>query len=192
MLLSSYQNQSSLLAGEVVLLESRRQFSMKSFGTLELVKNNMIKLKRTVDLFNDIFGWSIFFNIFFCSLKTLDYLDNLRSGGYVTINNPSFANVSAALLQIVMLMLLWVMEVFYCDAILKKFDEIFYLSNKQEAISKDGFEESYQIDKFVRMVGYSRPRFTAARFFSIDRTIIFSALGSITTFLIVIIQLKLN
>jgi gustatory receptor len=52
---------------------------------------------------------------------------------------------------------------------------------------------SYEIEEIqvlVDVVLHNRPEFKAARFFSIDRSTLFSVLNSLTTFLLVLIQFK--
>jgi gustatory receptor len=46
---------------------------------LTKIKNNLFVLRQTVDAFNDLFGWSILFNIFFGGLRSLICFDVLLS-----------------------------------------------------------------------------------------------------------------
>jgi hypothetical protein len=39
------------------------------------VKNNLVKLRQTVDSFNDLFGWTILLNVMFVALRSLIYFD---------------------------------------------------------------------------------------------------------------------
>jgi hypothetical protein len=39
------------------------------------VKNNLVKLRQTVDSFNDSFGWTILLNVMFVGLRSLIYFD---------------------------------------------------------------------------------------------------------------------
>ncbi|CAH1380251.1 unnamed protein product [Tenebrio molitor] len=50
--------------------------------------------------------------------------------------------------------------------------------------------ENEEIQVFIDAVLHNRPEFKAARFFSIDRSTLFSVLNSLTTFLLVMIQFK--
>jgi gustatory receptor len=51
-------------------------------------------------------------------------------------------------------------------------------------------DENKEIQVFIDVVQHNRPEFRAARFFSINRSTLFSVLNSLTTFLLVMIQFK--
>jgi gustatory receptor len=51
-------------------------------------------------------------------------------------------------------------------------------------------DENEEIQVFIDVVQHNRPEFRAARFFSINRSTLFSVLNSLTTFLLVMIQFK--
>ncbi|XP_068901867.1 uncharacterized protein [Tenebrio molitor] len=78
--------------------------------------------------------------------------------------------------------------IFLCDSILKKCDEILAKAYRLEV--KLTSYEIEEIQVFIDAVLHSRPEFRAARFFSIDRSTLFSVLNSLTTFLLVMIQFK--
>jgi gustatory receptor len=71
---------------------------------------------------------------------------------------------------------------------LKKCDEIL-----AKAYQLEGMMSSYENEEilvFIDVVQHNHPEFRAARFFSIDRSTLFSVLNSLTTFLLVLIQFK--
>jgi hypothetical protein len=70
MILSRYKNQYFLLNQHFA--PTRKQLSKV---VLLKVKRNLLVLRETVDLFNDIFGWTILLSIFFGGLRGLTYLD---------------------------------------------------------------------------------------------------------------------
>jgi hypothetical protein len=80
--------------------------------------------------------------------------------------------------------------VFLCDSILQKHAQILLLVRKLECTSEAGTFENEKLKLLIDKVGQLRPEFTAARFFSLDKSTLFSILYSIVTFLLVIIQYK--
>ena len=78
-----------------------------------------------------------------------------------------------------------------CDLILNEHNEILSLSHKLEImVKKLQLDKTYDISSFIGAISEYKPVFTAARFFTVDRSAIFSVLNSITTFLLVMIQFK--
>jgi gustatory receptor len=75
-----------------------------------------------------------------------------------------------------------------CDLILKTSDEILAQAYRLENLL--AWYEGKEIQIFIDVVLHNRPEFRAARFFSIDRSTLFSILNSLTTFLLVMIQFK--
>jgi hypothetical protein len=78
-----------------------------------------------------------------------------------------------------------------CDFVSKEFDKIVTVAREMEVtdVVVDGV-----VDKgtFLSTILNFRPNFTAARFCSINRSIIFSVLNFFTTFLLVMVQLRIN
>jgi hypothetical protein len=78
-----------------------------------------------------------------------------------------------------------------CDSILTEFDEIFLLllTILVKLNSTVQFHQT-NLGSAIKTFKSSRPEFTAARFFPINRSTIFSILNCIITFLIVMVQFK--
>jgi hypothetical protein len=72
-----------------------------------------------------------------------------------------------------------------CDFVLNEFDKILTVVC-EIGISDEVFHGT------LSSISNYRPNFTAARFFSVNRSMIFSVLNSFTTFLLVIVQLRVN
>jgi gustatory receptor len=202
MIQSRYKYQKFLLNPHLTL--ARKQLSNL---ILLKVKRNLLVLKETVDHFNDIFGWAILLNIFFASLRGLIYLDDTIKG-VDNIKNVS-RNYWQIASQIFFVLIFWVSLadfetpvsrfflqigifalILWCDTIRKEFEELLsYCYQMQTRIAESTFTEN-DMCIFTKSVSQSMPEFTAARYFSIDRSTIFSILNSITTFLLVMIQFK--
>lgn len=77
-----------------------------------------------------------------------------------------------------------------CDLVLEEVKTTVLLAYKirQFAISK----ERKEISEFINCVFDNYPQFTAAGFFSINKTTIFHMMGTVTTFFIIIIQFNTN
>jgi gustatory receptor len=73
-----------------------------------------------------------------------------------------------------------------CDAILEEGETIVRLLSKYRYSANGGRNDEVKI--LSGMMKDNFPEFSAARFFSIDRTTIFGILQSITTFFIILIQ----
>jgi gustatory receptor len=83
-----------------------------------------------------------------------------------------------------------VANVHLCDSILDEHAQILSLVCKLEAqaSSESGTFINEKLNFLIGHIVHLRPEFTAANFFSLDKTTLFSILYSITTFLVVIIQ----
>jgi hypothetical protein len=81
--------------------------------------------------------------------------------------------------------------VFLCNSIVRKYSEIVASSYKLEA-DNDVVVISDHLKSLIDAVGQFRPEFTAAGFFFIDKTTLFSIVNCTVTFLLVIVQLKIN
>jgi gustatory receptor len=75
LLLSRYERLSETLSQ---LIRARSQLNSKQVvDILQKIKNSVFTLKEGVEVFNDIFGWSILFTIFYCVSGTLVYIDTV-------------------------------------------------------------------------------------------------------------------
>ncbi|KYB27093.1 gustatory receptor 45 [Tribolium castaneum] len=165
-------------------------YSKQIVTILKKTKSNIFILKESVDTFNDIFGWIILCNIFEAAAKSLIYIDMIIKKNVTQQNSDVF------IFDNVWLFILWVgilSTIFLCDTILKKVDDILSQAYKLEASFDDlATYETDEVQIFIDVVQHNRPEFKAARFFSIDRSTLFSVLNSLTTFLLVMIQFKEN
>ncbi|RZB40777.1 7tm 7 domain containing protein [Asbolus verrucosus] len=195
MLLSRYRHQTLLLRQQIQV--GRIRLPSEFPRVLRKVQFNILMLKEVADIFCDIFGWVILFIIFFTTLKYLGYLDNVVKGENSHVPTDIGLRISISISQNATLVLFSIgilSFVLLCDEILKEFEAILELSYKVNVSLTEGLtgRESDEIQNFIDVVSHNHPQFTAARFFNIDRTTIFSILNSLTTFLLIIIQFNLN
>jgi gustatory receptor len=78
-----------------------------------------------------------------------------------------------------------------CDDILKESHTVSGLASQLQALGPGLTPlENKEFKMFVTFVEHNRPRFKAARFFSLDRSTLLQILNSLITFLLVAIQFK--
>jgi hypothetical protein len=86
-----------------------------------------------------------------------------------------------------------VVLIIICDSIMIEAEKILSLSQKlRKKFKRSGPQVRENLFVFGNSVIENFPKFSAARFFEIKRSIILRILGTITTFLIVMIQFRLN
>ncbi|KAJ3620139.1 hypothetical protein MTP99_004128 [Tenebrio molitor] len=179
MLLLRYQHLNSLVKEEL------RKESASS-GFLQKVEFVLYTLKDAVDCFNDIFGWPLLFVILHSSLLVLDYVDdffNMSNYNDEKLRMVFVINISLLL----MLFPAMGVPILFCDAIRSEMKKIvkklFQLRRRLSPQRKQQFHE------FVDYcVCNSFPEFSAAGFFTLDKSTIFTILGTITTFLVIMVQ----
>jgi gustatory receptor len=200
LILSKYQSLSETLS-QVIKTNSQLRSRVLT-QILKKIRNNIFTLKEVVEIFNEIFGWMILFNIFCCVSKSLNFLDILikMSGRWTTWDALLVYSEACCIL------IAWVIQsglafrddtpfcfqtgilstTLLCDSILRMGEEILLQAYRlQTAFTSYGIEE---ILVFIDVVRLNRPEFTAARFFSIDRSTLFCIINSLTTFLLVMVQ----
>ncbi|KAH0808189.1 hypothetical protein GEV33_014602 [Tenebrio molitor] len=186
MIQSRYKHQKILLIRHFT--QARKQLS---YLILFKIKRSLLVLKDAVDLFNDIFGWNILLSIFFGAVRSLIYIETTvrreeNVGDYDVSENywQVAARVSYAFFYWfgIFAVILW------CDAVREEFEGLLsYCYHIQECVSGSAVNEN-EFYAFTNSVSQNMPEFTAARYFCIDRSTIFSILNSVTTFVLVMIQ----
>ncbi|XP_068901871.1 uncharacterized protein [Tenebrio molitor] len=168
--------------------KARRQLHPKKMEKiLKKIKFSIVALKKSVNIFNDTFGWTILFNIFSSASKTLVYIDVMIKQLDMLVTK----SISLFYYDVCYILTTWIgtlSTILLCDYILKKYDEILAEAYRLETMLSS--YEKKEIQVFIDVVTYNRPKFKAARFFSVDRSTLFSVLNSLTTFLLVMIQFK--
>jgi hypothetical protein len=200
LLLSRYQRLSETLSQ----LIRNKLHSKQVVEILKMTKKSIFTLKEGVKIFNDTFGWSFLFTIFSCVSRTLIYIDVIIKHSEILLGQ----NMSVFYHDFCRILISWVKQftypfygvtplylqvgisstIFLCDSIMKKCDEILWQAYRLERELTS--YENKEIQVFINVVLHSRPEFRAARFFSINRSTLFTVLNSLTTFLLVIIQFK--
>jgi hypothetical protein len=103
MLKCRYQHQKCL-----VLKAGSQAHFRNLFRIVTKIKHNLFLIKTEIDLFNDIFGWTILLNIFSASLRILIHIDSFitKDRTFHLSTNPG--SICSTLYQITLLLLIWV------------------------------------------------------------------------------------
>jgi hypothetical protein len=168
-------------------------------------------MNNAIDLFNDIFGWTTLLNIFLGSVRTLLHMDKTitKDTSVYLSNNP--ASIWNMLYQTTLLLIIWVRNNFFenilltvffqsgvianvllCDSVVQKHVQLLVLVTQLETNYQGVPSANEQLNSLLNTIAHLRPKFEAARFFSVDKTTLFTVSYSIVTFLLVLIQFKLN
>jgi hypothetical protein len=82
---------------------------------------------------------------------------------------------------------------FLCDSIVKEYEDLLTLVCRVKVRMREYvLQTSQELTSLAEFMAQNRPRFEAASFFTIDKSMLFSILYVIVTFLLVIIQFKIN
>jgi gustatory receptor len=155
-------------------------------------RHNLHELKRLSCAVDDMFGWSILLHIcfivptimvyfhFLMRSSTVRYTSKLQylhlvQNVAISVKLCEFGHSLFHLLPWFQIGVLWIIVL--CDAVQQEYEKILQSFNKNSAL--------------YHMVLQTRPRFTAARFFSLQKSTIFSILNTLVTFSLVIIQIDL-
>jgi hypothetical protein len=76
--------------------------------------------------------------------------------------------------------------------VVQEYEDILSLARKVEGICECVFGGSKEFTSLAEFILQIRPEFNAARFFPIDKSMLFGILNVGITFLLVIIQFKIN
>ncbi|KAH0820891.1 hypothetical protein GEV33_001900 [Tenebrio molitor] len=144
-------------------------------------------LNKIVDTFNDNFGYSLVLLICYVTLESLNYLDfNLESQEY---SNAYLIELFVSqVLSVLLLFVPTLMMILTCDNIVEESQKIIFLVSHSSLGIVD-CEMRQDLDRLLTILTTSVPHFTAARFFSINKSTIFGIFGTVTSFLIIMLTL---
>jgi gustatory receptor len=104
LILSKYESLSETLSQ--IMKTTSQLRSRQLIRILKKIKNSIFTIKEVVEIFNDIFGWMILFNIFCCVFKSLNFID-------ITIKNYEKWTILEMLLvysEIWCILITWVIQ----------------------------------------------------------------------------------
>nr|XP_008199588.1 PREDICTED: gustatory and pheromone receptor 39a, isoform D [Tribolium castaneum] len=151
---------------------------------LQVLKNEIVNLRESVDAFNDIFGWPFLLVIMFTSFQIMVYLQGIFVGSTKSLATI-FSSVNVILWQSVCTFY----NILLCDSVAHTAGEVLNLVYAFDLVEMKHAED---LNEFITAVKDNFPVFVAARFFVITRKTIFSMFNAIITFLIVMIQFEMN
>ncbi|CAH1380501.1 unnamed protein product, partial [Tenebrio molitor] len=169
----------------------KRHLWYKLIRNLKITRDNKFPEKNyfpaeTVDIFNDVFGWSILLNILHGSLQMVIYLDDALAGNAAMSLDWMISDVSIILLYCTGT----VVTILLCDSVLYETEHILTVTYKLEKYLPD--ENKEQLHAFINTLTDNFPQFSAARFFVIDKSTILKIFNAVLTFFIIIIQFENN
>ncbi|RZC40630.1 7tm 7 domain containing protein [Asbolus verrucosus] len=152
-----------------------------------LKKTQNANKAKSVDIFNDIFGWPLLFITTFTTLQVLIYLQIIFVKAFNTIQLIiySFSYMFWHCTGTFYNMLL-------CDAVLCEFEEILAVAHSLEKYFISENRKNEELRKFIKVVKDNFPSFSAARFFNVGKTTVLGISNAIISFLIVMIQFEIN
>ncbi|EFA01378.1 gustatory receptor 29 [Tribolium castaneum] len=153
----------------------------KNIQVLKKCTYSVYLLKETVDIFNDLFGWPILFTVMYASLRILYCFESI-------IRDSAAARIHLILgdVAIILLYLLAVTAIILkCDHVTREAKAILKLCQNLKNTRRNEM-----LDKFFVITSDVLPTFSAAGFFTIRKSTIFSILSTISTFGIVVLQFK--
>ncbi|KYB27366.1 hypothetical protein TcasGA2_TC031155 [Tribolium castaneum] len=173
---------------KILVEKYRHQKNFINESNVETVKFNLFLLSQAVETFNDIFGWTILQTVFFTVPRVLMYFDI-----FITEHEskPNWLFFLANFLTNLLFWILLLYVIYLCDLVVKEFDQIVNVAYRMETWNVVFNGSRKNLDVMKSFVNF-RPSFTAARFFEIDRSTIFSICNALASFLIIIIQFKMN
>ncbi|KAJ3652330.1 hypothetical protein Zmor_018307 [Zophobas morio] len=162
--------------------------SKRMFLTLTKTERTMYYLKDTADNFNNATGWSTALLISYTSLYILNNFDYIYQ---VSVNHEIGMgfHIIAEGFSVFLLFVRTSTVIIKCDLILheaeKILDNSYILRRNCYGLSDS---EKNRLKEFSESVLQNLPKFSAARFFNINRSTILSMLATDITFLIIMIQ----
>lgn len=153
------------------------------------VTKNIYRLKKTVENFNNIFGWSLTLNITYTTLQTLKNLDEI----YVLCTDFSNAPpLKESLVQISVSITIFVItcfDVLYCDWIVNELESLLQIILRAKCLKLHTEHELLYTDLY-HTLKKNCPMFWAGGFFVVDKSTILLICGNIINFLIIMIQFR--
>nr|XP_015835104.1 PREDICTED: uncharacterized protein LOC103312576 isoform X4 [Tribolium castaneum] len=146
------------------------------------IERTMCLLKRTVDIYNTMFGWTLFLIIALTTVHILNYIDHIIYYSEETSHVLVIFFCAAIITWLGALVL-----ILLCSFVEQEAEEIVSLSYDIR-LSLTG--NVYKMQEFTNFVIKNLPKFTAANFFHIGRSTILNMLGTVSTFIIILIQFR--
>ncbi|KAH0808833.1 hypothetical protein GEV33_013954 [Tenebrio molitor] len=154
------------------------------------VESSLFFLKDTVDLINDIFGWPLALTISYTTLYILNNFDFIFQNSLIPDDEIAF-KILADTTLVLLTFIGTSVVIARCDLILREAETMltksYVLRRHTKMLSA---QEKEVLTHFSDVILQNFPRFSAARFFNIDRSTILSILATVVTFLIIMIQFE--
>ncbi|EFA05779.2 gustatory receptor 68 [Tribolium castaneum] len=152
------------------------------------IETSLFNLKEIVDTFNKIFGWPLLFIIFTSSIIFLDYTDEFFNGKIFALEGRKFGMALGSYVSMALLTSYGaIVVILLCDYIGEEMTKVEERLFKLKRASSEK-----EISSILVNVRYTFPKFSAAGFFVIGKSTILTVLGTVVTFLVIMVQFKEN
>ncbi|KAJ3647941.1 hypothetical protein Zmor_019784 [Zophobas morio] len=146
-------------------------------------------LGETIDIYNHLFGYQLMLIVLHCGLEVISGLNVAVASIIIDAANPVYYNLFISNSILLMFSLYnFLTIVLKCDATTQEAQKFFDICVKiQDQFNMD----SKQIDVITKLTNYSQRffrEFSARGYFKINKGIIFSLIGNVTAYLIIVMQ----
>ncbi|EFA05764.1 gustatory receptor 38 [Tribolium castaneum] len=139
-------------------------------------------LKDTVNIFNDLYGWPLFFIIYQTLLQFLIYLY------FMITNEESFEVIVVQMSLISITLCMTVSLILTCSKVVQESYKLVSLTYKLRWAVTENIQKQ-ELYEFTNLVVVNLPKFTAADFFEIDKNTILQIFATVNTLLVILIQM---
>ncbi|KAJ3653140.1 hypothetical protein Zmor_019049 [Zophobas morio] len=156
---------------------------------IQKIEQNLYFLKDTTNAVNDTFEWPTTMVISYTVLYILNNLDYIFINSSIQNDNQLKEKILADFALVLLTVIGTFLVVLWSDLISKEAEDLLDKSYILQRSCKN-LAEKERFQELSKTIKHNFPRFSAARFFSVNRATILSILGTVTTFFIVLIQLR--
>ncbi|KAJ3647929.1 hypothetical protein Zmor_019775 [Zophobas morio] len=188
-LVEAFKSRYKLLSHKVLIFSNKNRLVQE---TKTIAQNYQI-LGETVQIFNGIFGYKIILIILHCALEVIRILNTCYAGFFVDKSNF----ISVHLLISNICLLFYIGYVIFAiilpiEATVQESKTFIDLCYKAKLNFSLDSEEVQALEKLASHAKHFGAKFTAAEFFDINKVIIFSFIGHVMTYFIIVMQLNVK
>ncbi|KAJ3652564.1 hypothetical protein Zmor_018517 [Zophobas morio] len=182
-----YKYVNFLLSEQILYMQMRRPTTLERFPiSMRRIENLVCFLKEMNVAFNDVFGWPIILIILYSSILLLNYLDDIFKNSFGYSKNQYVGVIISNISVVFLANIGTIALILLCDLVLDEAKTTTLLAYKLRQYAL--LVEKQEISDFITLMSDNFPQFTAAGFFSVNKTTILNIMGTVTTFFIIIIQ----
>ncbi|XP_044260339.1 uncharacterized protein LOC123008550 [Tribolium madens] len=151
-------------------------------STIRKMSYIVCHLKETVNIFNDLYGWPLFFIIYQTLLQFLIYLY------FMITNEESFEVIFVQVSLISITLCMTISLILMCSEVVQESYKLVALTYKLRWALTENIQKQ-ELYEFTNLVVINLPKFTAANYFEIDKNTILHIFATVNTLLVILIQM---